>query len=363
MKVDSSNVVMIGESSKVQRYTSSQTTMFADNVTQQQKNAAIEATEASEKSEDEEAAVNASVSKEGRKSLTVMNQPPVQQVQNRFSLNEFMDFRIQLLEKMMENLTGKRFKFRNIYEEMYGNWQQDQMTSGFQWLNAQPGQRLTDSGKVLVQTKNEFYEKEKMSFSMKAHVNTSDGKTIDVELNLNMSREFYASNSSTIEVARKKDPLVINYGASSASLSSTKFEFDIDCDGKPDQISQLMTGSGFLAVDWNKDGKINNGGELFGARTGDGFKELAQHDTDKNGWIDENDEIFNSLRIWLKDENGKDILLGLGEVGIGAIYLGSVATAFDIKEGASMNGVLQRTGFFLKEDGTAGTVQHVDLVV
>ena len=31
-------------------------------------------------------------------------------------------------------------------------------------------------------------------------------------------------------------------------------------------------------------------GQAFGTKTGNGFSELAEYDSDGNGWIDENDE-------------------------------------------------------------------------
>lgn len=74
--------------------------------------------------------------------------------------------------------------------------------------------------------------------------------------------------------------------------------------------------------------------------------------------------MFDRLRIWSKDEAGNDYLFALGEKGIGAIYLGSVATEFSLNGSRNrQNGALQRTGVFLRENGSAGTVQHVDLVV
>ena len=62
-------------------------------------------------------------------------------------------------------------------------------------------------------------------------------------------------------------------------------------------------------MDRNGDGKINDGSELFGTKSGDGFKDLASYDADGNGWIDENDAIFSQLKIWTKDEDGKDKLI------------------------------------------------------
>jgi hypothetical protein len=160
------------------------------------------------------------------------------------------------------------------------------------------------------------------------------------------------------------DPLVINFDASSAELSNTKFSFDLDCDGKSDQISRLSKGSGFLALDKNNDGQINDGSELFGTKSGDGFADLATYDTDKNGWIDSGDEIYDKLRIWTMDEKGNNQLVGLGEKGIGAVYLGNVNTDYYLKSSDNdLNGMIRQTGVFLRENFTAGTIQHVDFAL
>lgn len=119
-----------------------------------------------------------------------------------------------------------------------------------------------------------------------------------------------------------------------------------------------------MALDSDGDGKINDGSELFGPKTGNGFADLAKYDSDNNNWIDENDPVFERLRIWSKDENGNDRLIALGQKGIGAIYLGNVNTAFDLKNsGNELQGNLRKTGIFMRENGTVGTIQHVDLVI
>lgn len=43
--------------------------------------------------------------------------------------------------------------------------------------------------------------------------------------------------------------------------------------------------------------------ELLGAITGDEFKELSLYDSDGNGFIDENDEVFNQLRIFTLNDD------------------------------------------------------------
>ena len=158
------------------------------------------------------------------------------------------------------------------------------------------------------------------------------------------------------------DPLVINVGSACAMLSDQTFRFDLDTDGEADDISLLEKGSGFLALDHNEDGIINDGSELFGVKSGNGFEDLRAYDTDGNGWIDENDEVFEKLRVWYKHADGTDELIDLKTADVGAIFLGHEQTDFSLYgAGMRMNGMIRATGMFLKESGSAGTIQHVDL--
>lgn len=74
----------------------------------------------------------------------------------------------------------------------------------------------------------------------------------------------------------------------------------MDCDGKQEEISKLNAGCGYLALDKNGDGVINDGNELFGVKTGDGFYELSKYDSDLNGWIDETTRFSVDYRFGLR---------------------------------------------------------------
>lgn len=210
-------------------------------------------------------------------------------------------------------------------------------------------------------------EEENTAFTSQGLVKTADGREITFGISVEMSRSYVEQNDYLKEEVGYvfTDPLVINMDADVASVSDQKFYFDLDADGKEEQISFAGEGSGFLALDKNSDGTINDGNELFGTRSGDGFKDLSAYDKDKNGWIDENDEIFNQLKIWTKDEDGKDQLVDLKKAGVGALYLGKVSTEFSLnsQEDNKTNAVIRSTGMYLKENGEAGTLQHVDLAV
>ncbi|MDP2894050.1 MAG: hypothetical protein Q8N78_06795 [Sulfurimonas sp.] len=165
------------------------------------------------------------------------------------------------------------------------------------------------------------------------------------------------------DVKAFQDPLILDFSGSFASLSSKTFAFDIDSDGKEDQISMLKEGSGFLALDKNLNSVIDNGSELFGAKSGNGFGELRAYDDDKNGWIDENHKIFNKLRIWKKSQNN-DELIALGQAGIGAIFLGDISTPFELKTLSNEQlGAMRKSSFFLFENGKAGVISQIDLAV
>lgn len=221
--------------------------------------------------------------------------------------------------------------------------------------------------KVLSFNAEEYYmEQENTMFSSVGTVRTADGREINFNVDLTMSRSFTQAYKQELNLAALQqtcDPLVINFDADTASLTDQKFKFDVDADGKEDNISMLGAGSGYLALDKNGDGTINDGSELFGPQSGNGFQDLAAYDEDGNGWIDENDSIWSKLKIWCKNPDGSDSLYTLGEKGVGAICLQNTATDFSLKGNNNRdNGYIRSTGIFLYENGNVGTVQHLDLV-
>ena len=214
-----------------------------------------------------------------------------------------------------------------------------------------------------------YEETERTDFSTVGKVITADGREIDFNLSLTMSRSFkeeymkqtdiYADNALDV-----MDPLVINLRGNIANVSDEKVFFDLDSDGELDSISRLNSDSGYLALDLNGDGIINDGSELFGTSSGDGFADLAKYDEDGNGWIDEADSIYSKLRIWVTEDDGSQSLYTLKSADVGAICLQKQSTDFALKSlyDNHTNGLIRETGVFLHEDGSVGTVQHLDLV-
>ena len=226
--------------------------------------------------------------------------------------------------------------------------------------------KLTQVKLTTIENTHEYFQKSSLEYNTQAFVKTNRGQ-INIDLELSFSQEFYEVHKS--KITSKKtiylDPLIINYNSNLSSFDnisdSMKFTFDLNSDGKDELIPNLKNGSGFLTLDKNHNKTIDNGNELFGANTNDGFEELREFDEDENSWIDENDSIFKDLLIWEKNENGDNSLISLGQAGVGAIYLSAVDSGFTYSSGIRDDYArLKEASFYLKEDGKAGLVTSVE---
>ncbi len=219
---------------------------------------------------------------------------------------------------------------------------------------------------VTINTNRIHHETEQLEISSTGTVTTQDGRSIDFAMEIAMNREFLSKEQQeTITHTFQQeliDPLTISLDGSVTQLSDARFEFDLDNDGDTEQISFVSKGSGFLSFDLNGDGIINNGSELFGPGTGNGFGELGEYDIDKNGWIDESDTVFEKLSVWTRDDQGNDRLISLKDAGVGAIYLDNARVDFEMKGADNeLKGKLRRSGVFLFENGNVGSIQQIDL--
>ena len=267
----------------------------------------------------------------------------------------FEQFRQQTIRSIFAMLFGEE-KAKEIFEDREISAKQTEVPA----QTLQTG-TLQSAGRITYRVEQQYAEQESTYFSTNGIVRTADGREINIRVDVGMSRSFQAAFSKEMTVDTC-DPLILNFDGNAAELTDQKFYFDLDCDGKKELISGLGSGSGYLALDKNGDGVIGDGRELFGPGSGNGFEELAAYDEDGNGWIDENDAIFNSLKIWCKDENGNDRLYSLAEKGLVAICLQNISTDFSLKNAKNeTNGIIRNTGIFLYENGVAGTIQHVDM--
>ncbi len=330
--------------------------------------------------DDKQAGASFSLSEETKKLLRNLEQQNAERTQNSsepaVATDDEEDATVKTLRALLELLKKMRAKLRG---EKYHPHEQPKtshpkpLQTGFK---IDPNRFAGTIGRATpipaqstlmrVTTASSFHSEQEMTtFAGEGTAFTEDGRAISFNIELSMTRSFmqetqiYMAETPAIMC----DPLVINLGHGVTEMTDQKFLFDIDSDGNEDEISFVSGNSGFLALDKNGDGKIGNGNELFGTKSGDGFKDLAMYDEDGNGFIDENDKVFNKLLIWTKDKEGNDKLISAAKAGVGAIFLGSASTDFSLKNMTTnaTNAQIRQTGIFLKEDGGVGTIQHVDI--
>ncbi len=138
-------------------------------------------------------------------------------------------------------------------------------------------------------------------------------KLVESEKTINSLVTYAKANVSTARVTRY-DPLILDLDGDGFNIEAKKngTNFDLDKNGFAEKINWTKR-DGFLCLDLNGNGTIDNGGELFGDKTlladgtaaKNGFEALAQYDSNGDGIIDENDEIFSSLRVWTIAERPK----------------------------------------------------------
>ena len=139
---------------------------------------------------------------------------------------------------------------------------------------------------------------------------------------------------------RRRDPLTLDLNGDGIQTISVDdgVEFDHDGDGFAENTGWVSKEDGLLVRDLNDNGKIDSGRELFGDNTvigfnengneqiaEDGFQSLAEHDSNNDGVINSEDDIWSELKIW-QDSNSDGVsqsyeLLDMDDAGVAEINL------------------------------------------
>lgn len=260
-----------------------------------------------------------------------------------------------LLEKLLSRLLGREVKFTLLGKGSFESDNYDGKTH--QIMN-------NNTPQMTYEEEIKFQKTSHISLKSSGTVTTEDGREIKFNFDLSHTRNIQFNSYRRETIGQAVDPLVLSFDGTLPALSNQSFSFDLDHDGTSDQVSYLTGNSGFLALDKNEDGVINDGTELFGPNSGSGFQDLRAYDGDGNGWIDENDDVFDKLRIWMKDDHGEDRLVALGQKGVGAIFLGAVSTQYELmNEDLVSKGIISESGIYLREDGGVNNLHHLDIII
>lgn len=229
------------------------------------------------------------------------------------------------------------------------------------------------SKRVDVLTFNSSYQSFMNSYNM---INSlmDDIAALDVDGNGEITVEDVQSNNDKVDGSKKsqesKDPLILDLNRN-GKFSSTTDEgvyFDFEGDGFAEKTAWMEDGDGLLVFDRNSNGLIDDGTELFGDKTilsdgtvaSNGFVALEELDSNGDRIIDENDEHFSDLRVWIDTNRDgisqQDELHTLTELGIKSIDLKSTVLNKTDENG----NVISRTSVVNFTDNTASQVGELN---
>jgi hypothetical protein len=182
-------------------------------------------------------------------------------------------------------------------------------------------------------------------------------------------KQSWSDFTGATEWRRRRDPLVLDLDGDGVELvaesGAVGVMFDHDGDGIANATQWVGADDGFLVIDRNGDGVIDNGGELFGDSTPtasggtaqDGFAALADYDSNGDGAVNASDANFSQLQIW-RDLNQDGVsqgneLMTLAQAGIAQLNVASTPV--------TNNPDISATGSFIRTDGSTGTMVDATL--
>lgn len=248
--------------------------------------------------------------------------------------------------------------FQTIMEMLLGIQKSPDVAAATDVKALSPGQ--SPFGGMQLMELTHTSESERCSFAASGNICLADGSTRQFDVGYRMDR---SEQSTHLGVAQFKDPLALDFGEPTTRLSKDGVEFDIDGDGQTENLRLPMGNSAVLFNDRNHNGKADDGSELFGPRTGNGFGELAQLDGDSNGWIDSGDVAYADLKLWRLADDGTSGVESLTDAGIGALATASAETPFTIKENGEAVAQVRASSVWLGEHSGAGVVRQIDVGV
>jgi len=284
------------------------------------------------------------------------------------------DSDVRFIRLLFEAMSGRKISLMNVPHESLGSQASISEFSealSYTPVTAEPtSTNVGEAQQLAFERTTQISTQTIQSFQADVNLQLDDGSSVDLSYNASLFETLDLNIQRQLVIdGEVVDPLVLTFGQSNAALSHAKVDFDLNVDGEIDSISYATGSSAFLALDKNNNGRIDDGSELFGATSGDGFADLAQYDDNRDGIIDESDAVFSklqlsSLQFSSPDSQSSIQLESLADRNVGAIFLANLNTEIMLADtNNEVNGIIRKTGLFLQEDYSLGLVQHVDIVV
>ena len=282
-------------------------------------------------------------------------------------------------------LSEKQFDYNKVSEQLsqtqqtlFFNQQSTEQltlnTQNFALINID-GKQFNQQEQVSVTTLST--EQQQLNFTMQGEF-ILDNQTVNLSYQLNLSASYSSMSKIETTAAALKDPLVIQFGTRSIGHITDYAQLDINSDSKQDDLPIFSGDVGYLVFDKNQNNRVDDGRELFGPRTNNGFDELAQLDSNNNGFFDSQDENYSQVYIWQpqhsennsntgsSSESNKQNLVSLSQAGIKAISLNAIATQFNFRDqrqenNGEISAQLKQTSFAITDNNQTVGVHQIDV--
>ena len=178
-------------------------------------------------------------------------------------------------------------------------------------------------------------------------------------------------NQAKSWILPRRDPLALDLDGDGIETRGAdgRVVFDHNNDGVKTGTGWLRPDDGWLVLDRNSNGTIDNGGELFGVDTvksdgtkaSDGFDALSDLDSNNDNVFDAKDTRFADVRVW-RDLNQDGVsqsneLSTLAANNIRSINLNKTSATTNLGNGNAQTA----TATFTRTDDTTGTAANLGL--
>jgi len=278
------------------------------------------------------------------------------------------EIKLQLMVLVLEHFLGRSLDINDLSFHNNSDNDVDSIDSIFKPFSTIDAELINIDGRSFEQGDMLSVEQwqsheQHLNYQIQGQFNINDQM---LSLNYNFDLTSQRTSYSRIEMtaAALKDPLLVQFGSQALGDIKSEKVFDINQDNTLDELPIFSGDIGYLVFDQNGNQQADNGSELFGPTTGQGFMELAQLDSNKNGFIDAEDQAFEQLYIWQPNEDSSQAeqWMSLKEAKIQAISLSAINTPFNFyDQSGQIQAQLRQSSFSISDEGVARGVHQVDV--
>jgi hypothetical protein len=278
------------------------------------------------------------------------------------------ELRLQLMVLVLENFLGRSLDISDFSFAKAARYAQDDnsnlnaVTSPTNLEQISIDDQSFQRGDYLSVEQWQSHEQH-LNYQVKGVLNIND-QVLSLNYSFSLSNTHESYSKVEMSAAALKDPIILQFGSQGLGRIEGHKSFHINQDNTVDALPLFSGDVGYLVYDKSQNNQADDGSELFGPQTGQGFLELTALDSNKNGFIDAEDEQFEQLYLWQPSEDNSQAeqWLSLKEAKIQAISLSTSTTPFDFyDQQGKIEAQLRQSSFSISDNGIGRGVHQVDV--